>query len=173
MKIEIVPYKPDWPGKFNEINGLFYSTFGDKIAGLEHIGSTSVPGLGAKPIIDVLLGVKRLKDAEDIIPAMEHLGYEYVFKYEDIMPERRYFVKYLHDRRSIHHIHSVEINNDFWVRHLLFRDYLREHPAVRDEYFELKKKLAAIDWEDKMGYTDAKTDFIREIEKKASVYFGK
>ena len=174
MKIEIVPYNPEWPGRFDEIKELFYSTFGGKIAGIEHIGSTSVPGLGAKPIIDVLLGVNRLSDAEDIIPAMEQLGYEYVFKYEDIMPERRYFVKYLNDTgKSIHHIHSVEINSDFWVRHLLFRDYLREHPAVRDEYFELKKKLAAIDWEDKMGYTDAKTDFIREIEKKAYNYFGK
>lgn len=173
MKIEIVPYNPEWPGDFLKIKELFYGTFGNKIAAMEHIGSTSVPGLGAKPIIDVLLGVNKLSDAEDIISDMEHLGYEYVFKYEDIMPERRYFVKYLDDRTSIQHIHSVEINSDFWVRHLLFRDYLREHPAVRDEYFELKKKLAAIDWEDKMGYTDAKTDFIREIEKKASVYFGK
>lgn len=174
MKIELEPYNPEWPGKFNEIKDLFYSSFGNKIAGMEHIGSTSVPGLGAKPIIDVLLGVNRLSDAEDIIPNMEHLGYEYVFKYEDIMPERRYFVKYNHDsQKSIHHIHSVEINSEFWNRHLLFRDYLRIHPEARDEYWELKKRLAAIDWEDKLGYTDAKTDFIRNIEKKASVYFGK
>ena len=172
MKIEIVQYSTDWPVMYEEIKDQFYSSFGEKIAGIEHIGSTSVPGLAAKPIIDILLGVYNLTDAEEIIPNMEHLGYEYVFKYEDIMPERRYFVKW-QDGRSIHHIHTVEINSDFWKRHLYFRDYLRLHDNVRDEYFELKKKLADIDWEDKMGYTDAKTDFIRKTEKAAAIYFEK
>lgn len=172
MKIEIVQYSTEWPVMYEEIKDRFYSSFGEKIAGIEHIGSTSVPGLAAKPIIDILLGVYKLTDAEEIIPNMEHLGYEYVFKYEDIMPERRYFVKW-QDGRSIHHIHTVEINSAFWKRHLYFRDYLRLHDNVRDEYFELKKKLADIDWEDKMGYTDAKTDFIRKTEKAAAIYFEK
>jgi GrpB-like predicted nucleotidyltransferase (UPF0157 family) len=173
MKIEIVPYNPEWPEMYNIIKSNFYRSFGEKIVQMEHIGSTSVPGLGAKPVIDVLLGVKKLQDAESIIPQMEQLGYEYVFKYEDLMPERRYFVKYLKSGKSIHHIHTVEIYSEFWKRHLLFRDYLREHTAVRDEYFDLKKKLSETDWEDKMGYTDAKTDFIRKIEKKAALYFDK
>ncbi len=172
MKIDIVQYDPKWPEMYESIKSQFYSSFGDKIAAIEHIGSTSVPGLGAKPIIDILLGVNKLKDAEDIIPNMEQLGYEYVFKYEDIMPERRYFVKW-GSGKSLHHIHSVEINGEFWRRHLLFRDYLRVHDEIRDEYFVLKKRLSEIDWEDKMGYTDAKTDFIRKIEKKAALYFDK
>lgn len=86
---------------YNNIRQTFYDTFGEKIAGIEHIGSTSVHGLGAKPIIDVLLGVDKLKDADAIIPDMELLGYEYVSKYEDIMPERRYFVM-----RQKHKAHS-------------------------------------------------------------------
>ena len=86
MKIKIVHYDPNWSVMYEEIKKLFYSSFGEKIAKIEHIGSTSVPGLGAKPVIDVLLGVNQLSDAEEIIPNMEHLGYEYVFKYEDIMP---------------------------------------------------------------------------------------
>jgi GrpB-like predicted nucleotidyltransferase (UPF0157 family) len=172
MKIKIVHYDPSWPIMYEEIKKLFYSSFGEKIAKIEHIGSTSVPGLGAKPIIDVLLGVNKLSDAEDIIPNMEHLGYEYVFKYEDIMPERRYFVK-SQNEISIEHIHTVEITSEFWKRHLLFRDFLRLHDNVRDKYYRLKKKLANIDWEDPMGYTDAKTDFIRKIEKEAEAYFSK
>ena len=172
MKIEIVTYDPKWPGMFEEIKSVFFNSFGEKIAGFEHIGSTSIKGLGAKRVIDILLGVNKLKVAEDIIPNMEQLGYEYVFKYEDIMPERRYFVK-SKNGKSIHHIHSVEINSEFWKRHLLFRDYLRLHDDVRDKYFELKKRLSGTDWEDRMGYTDAKTDFIRKIEKEAEIYFGK
>ena len=172
MKIEIVQYDHKWPVMYEEIKKLFFNSFGDKIAKIEHIGSTSVPGLGAKPIIDVLLGVNKLNDAEDIIQIMKHLGYEYVFKYEDIMPERRYFVK---SQNGIcnHHIHTVEITSEFWKRHLLFRDFLRQHDNVRDKYYRLKKKLANIDWEDRMGYTDAKTDFIRKIEKEAESYFNK
>ncbi|MEO8514459.1 MAG: GrpB family protein [Ignavibacteria bacterium] len=172
MKIEIVHYNSEWPVMYEEVKNQFFHSFGEKIAQIEHIGSTSVKGLGAKPIIDVLLGVKKLSDAEDIIPNMEHLGYEYVFKYEDIMPERRYFVK-SQNGKSIHHIHTVEITSEFWKRHLLFRDFLMLHDNLRDKYFRLKKKLAAIDWEDKMGYTDAKTDFIRKIEKEAESYFKK
>ncbi len=172
MKIEIVHYNSEWPVMYEEIKKQFFNSFGDKIANIEHIGSTSVKGLGAKPIIDVLLGVNKLKHAEEIIPNMEHLGYEYVFKYEDIMPERRYFVKYINGK-STEHIHTVEITSEFWKRHLLFRDFLRLHDNVRDKYYKLKKKLAAIDWEDKMGYTDAKTDFIRKIEKEAEAYFSK
>ena len=89
MKIEIVHYSTDWPVMYEENKDQFYSSFGEKIAGIEHIGSTSVPGLAAKPIIDILLGVYKLTDAEEIIPNMEQLGYEDVFKYEDIMHERR------------------------------------------------------------------------------------
>lgn len=172
MKVEIVPYNPDWPKMYENTIEQFFNTFCDKIAKIEHIGSTSVPGLAAKPVIDILLGVTKLSHAEDIIPKMELLGYEYVFKYEDVMPERRYFVKQL-DGKSTHHIHSVEITSEFWRRHLLFRDYMRLHDNLRDEYFVLKKKLSEIDWEDRMGYTDAKTDFIRKIEKEAAIYFEK
>ncbi len=171
MKIEIVHYNSEWSVMYEEIKKLFFNSFGEKIAKIEHIGSTSVPGLGAKPIIDVLLGVNKLSDAEKIIPNMEQLGYEYVFKFEDIMPERRYFVKYQNEK-SIHHIHTVEITSEFWKRHLLFRDFLRLHDNVRDKYYKLKKKLAGIDWEDTMGYTDSKTDFIRKIEKEAKSYFN-
>ncbi len=172
MKIEIVHYSNEWPVMYEEIKNQFFNSFGSKIAKIEHIGSTSVPGLGAKPIIDVLLGVNKLKDAEEIIPNMEQLGYEYVFKYEDIMPERRYFVK-SENGRSIHHIHSVEITSEFWERHILFRDFLREHDNVRDKYYKLKKKLSGIDWENPMDYTDSKTDFIKKIEKEAKAYFSK
>ncbi len=168
MKIEIVEYNPEWAKKFEEIKSVFFKSFGDKIAAIEHIGSTSVPGLGAKPIIDVLLGVINLKDADAIIPGMINLGFEYISKYEDVMPYRRYFVKKINEN-DIYHIHTVETNSEFWKRHLLFRDYLRQNPDVMDEYYDLKIELSNREWNDSNDYADAKTEFIRNIENKAKL----
>jgi len=166
MKIELSAYNPEWTSMYNQTKELFLNSFGDKIDAIEHIGSTSVPGLGAKPIIDILLGVRKLHEAESFIPKMHELGFEYISKYEDVMPERRYFVKREHGK-STHHVHSVEVDSPFWKRHLLFRDYLRMNDDVRDAYFKLKKELSDKEWSDSNDYADAKTEFIRNIEKEA------
>lgn len=163
MKIELVEYNPDWAKMYEEMKELFYSSFGNKISAIEHIGSTSIPDLAAKPIIDIMLGVEILKDADGIIPKMRELGFEYVSKYEDVMPYRRYFVK-RENGKSTYHVHTVEINSSFWKRHLLFRDYLRRNPQARDDYCKLKKELAQKEWKDRNDYTDAKTEFICNIQ---------
>lgn len=166
MKIELVEYNPDWVKMYEDMKKLFYASFGDKIAAIEHIGSTSVPGLCAKPVIDIMLGVRKLKDADEIIPNMICLGFEYNTKYEDVVPFRRYFVM-KKDRVSIYHIHTIPVDHPSWKTNLLFRDYLRQDPQTRDEYAKLKKDLARREWNESNDYAEAKTDFIRSIEKKA------
>jgi GrpB-like predicted nucleotidyltransferase (UPF0157 family) len=171
MKIELAEYNPQWNDLFLKEKELLMRNPSDKAFRIEHIGSTSVPGLGAKPIIDILLGVKKLSDAHSFIPEMIKLGYEYISKFEDMMPERRYFVKRKNGIRT-HHIHTVELTSQFWRRHILFRDYLRTHDKVRDNYYNMKKELALKEWQDSNDYADAKTKFIKGIEKQTLEYIS-
>ncbi len=168
MKIVLVEYDPGWVKMYEDMKDQFYKSFGDKIAAIEHIGSTSVPGLCAKPIIDILLGVSKLTDADDLVPKMIGLEFEYISRFEDEMPYRRFFVK-KENGKHVCHVHTVVVGSPFWKRHLLFRDYLRQNPQTRDEYAKLKKELAQRDWNDTNDYADAKTDFIRSVERAAQV----
>ncbi len=166
MKVTLSNYNPDWVNLFQKEKKSITGKLGDKIVTVEHIGSTSVPGLGAKPIIDILLGVKKISDADEFIPKMEELGYEYRSHFENVMPYRRYFTKPDH-----YHVHTVEVTSEFWRRHLLFRDYMRAHNDVRDAYYKAKKELAEKDWDDVNDYAYAKTTFIKKSEQNALAYF--
>lgn len=133
---------------------------------IEHIGSTAIPGLAAKPTIDILIGIKDLEGAGGIIPLLQSAGYVYVPEFELDMPERRYFYK----GRKVEdgfHLHMVEAGSPFWKRHLAFRDHLRIHPDEVREYEKLKIALANKFRDDREGYTEAKTEFITRIEKAA------
>jgi GrpB-like predicted nucleotidyltransferase (UPF0157 family) len=101
---------------------------------VEHIGSTAVPGLGAKPVIDILAGVHRLEHAKVCIGPLKLIGYEYEPDLEAQIPERRFFNKGELPKEQHYHLHMVEVTSDFWRRHLLFRNYLRAHAAVGEEY---------------------------------------
>jgi GrpB-like predicted nucleotidyltransferase (UPF0157 family)/GNAT superfamily N-acetyltransferase len=166
MKVILSNYSPEWANLFQKEKILISAKLGDKILTVEHIGSTAVPGLGAKPIVDILLGVRKISDADEFIPMMEELGYEYRNNFENVMPYRRYFTKPGH-----YHVHTVEVTSEFWRRHLLFRDFMRRHDDVRDAYFKTKKELAEKEWDDMNDYAFAKTDFIKRIEKEAFQYF--
>ena len=166
MKVSIVEYRPQWRKMFEEEKQLLQAALGEASAKVEHIGSTAVNGLAAKPIIDIMVGLPDFSVADKLVPVIETLGYEYIKKYEDEMPFRRFFVKNRNGIRT-HQIHMVEIDGEFWGRHLLFRDYLRHNPAIANEYAALKKQLAEREWEDVNEYADAKSEFIRSIENKA------
>jgi GrpB-like predicted nucleotidyltransferase (UPF0157 family) len=125
-----------------------------------------VPGLGAKPIIDIMVAVARLADAERCIEPLQEIGYEYVPEYNDLIPERRYFHKGPPGART-YHLHMVELTSEFWERHLLFRDSLRVRPEEAQRYDQLKKDLAAKFGSDRDGYTEAKTSFIESVIAKA------
>jgi GrpB-like predicted nucleotidyltransferase (UPF0157 family) len=162
--IIIVDYDPCWPAMFEKERARLQSSIGDWMNAIEHIGSTSVPGLAAKPVIDILVGVRALGDADThCIAPIVNLGYEYVPEFENVMPYRRFFRRSATDGLRSHQIHLVEKDTDFWHRHLLFRDYLRTHPARAQEYAALKRHLAP-QFTDVNDYADAKTDFIRATE---------
>jgi len=160
----IVKYNPQWPVIFEQEKIKLSNLLGGKIQRIEHFGGTSVPNLGAKPIIDILIGVKSLADADQCIPLLQSVGYEYVPRLEREIPERRYF-NYGIPRTQ--HIHMAELTSSFWEINILFRDYLRKHLKVAQEYYLLKKKLASKFKFNREGYTNAKAEFIQSAIMKA------
>jgi GrpB-like predicted nucleotidyltransferase (UPF0157 family) len=158
--VSIVPYDPEWPPRFDDERRTLAAAFSGSDATIEHIGSTAVPGLTAKPVIDILVGVPILADVGRHIPALETAGYEYVSEYEALLPERRYFRKPRSGRR-LFHVHCVMTGSPLWIRHLAFRDWLRAHPASAAAYHDLKRELAGR--LSKADYTEAKRPFIESI----------
>ena len=158
----IADYNPQWPALYEEERNRILGLIGHKVIAIEHIGSTAVPGLGGKPITDIMVAVHHLADAEECIEPLQSTDYEYVPPSEVGIPERRYFRKGPPEAHS-HHIHMVERTSYFWERHLLFRDFLRSHPEAAQQYYHLKKELAAKHGADREGYTEAKTSFIESV----------
>jgi GrpB-like predicted nucleotidyltransferase (UPF0157 family) len=160
--IEITTYSPMWPAVFEIERDRLAAIFGPDGAVIEHIGSTAVPGLSAKPVIDVMLGVPVLAIVERVMPALAEDGYRYVPEFEKSVPDRRYFVK--PDGQPGHfHLHAVVMGSPFWRDRLAFRDALRGDAALAEEYLRLKKRLAARSVSDRTAQADAKTNFIRSV----------
>lgn len=170
--VTLTPYDPKWPETFESEAARVSAVFTGVDHIIEHVGSTSVPGLGAKPIVDMMLGAPSLADIEARIPAIEALGFEYVSKFEHELPERRYFRKSENGVRKFH-LHSVATGGKFWRDHLAFRDYLRRHPESAEEYFRVKSELAVIHATAVHDYTEAKTPFIESILEKARAEEGR
>ena len=163
----VVPYDEAWPLLYQEERARIERAIGPWVEEIEHVGSTAVPGLAAKPIIDIMVGVKGLEDSPILVERLVGIGYEYVPEFERVMPFRRYFRK-VREGRLTHHIHLVERSNvEWWERHVLFRDYLRAHPETAQEYGRLKRNLAERFRRDREAYTDAKTDFVAGVIRRA------
>ena len=167
--VEVMDYNPHWPKIFDKEKRQVLNAIGNKVVAIEHVGSTAVPGLGAKPIIDIMVGPRNLSDAKHCIKPLASIGYEYVPEYEASMPERRYFRKGPSSKPNKHyHLHMVGYGGEFWKRHLLFRDYLQTHPDTASEYYGLKKRLAVEYRLNREAYTEAKTSFIESVVSKAN-----
>ncbi len=160
--VRVVEYRTEWVADFEAERDRLAEVFSGSGAAIEHIGSTAVPGLAAKPIIDVLVGVERLEDAEVRIEPLRALGYEYVPEYEREIPDRRYFRRPSRRPRT-HHLHCVEHGGRLWRRHLAFRDRLRASPEKAAEYGALKRSLASAHPDDRTAYLEGKDPFIRRI----------
>lgn len=156
------PWSADWSRIFATVRDELVAAFAPVAVTVEHIGSTSVPGLAAKPVIDVLLGAASLADIESRIDALGAAGFGYVAKYESEIPLRRYFVKQPADGLRVH-VHGVVAGGELWRNHLAFRDALSGDAALRDEYQALKLRLAREHAHDKAAYTDAKAPFILAV----------
>lgn len=163
--ILIVDYNADWPIQYEQEKIRILDALGDTVMDIQHIGSTSVPGLAAKPIIDILLGLKQVPPSQAEISGLEALGYLYCGEFG--IPGRHYF------RRGMprtHQIHSVLVDSDFWKSHILFRDFLRAHPDAAQQYEALKRKLAVEFRYDRERYTDSKAPLIERLLEKARAW---
>ena len=164
VTVQLVPHRPEWALVFQMEAERILRACGGTVVAVEHIGSTAVPGLVSKPILDIMPGIVRLEDGPGTIRPLEALGYS--CRGEHGIPGRLYF-DLLRDGRSVAHAHMFVIGTEDWTRHLLFRDYLRGHPDAAREYAELKIALATRYREDRVSYTDVKTGFIRSIVERA------
>lgn len=165
--IEVVPYNPDWPHIYEKEAELIANTLGDNFLEIHHIGSTAVPNLAAKPIIDMIAVVRNITKVDDYNDAMKALGYQAMG--ECGMPLRRFFQKGSHTKT--HNIHIFEQNNSEIERHIQFRDWMRTHSKDRQAYAELKKNLSASCQDDIFSYSSGKEAFIAAIDKKSG-WFG-
>ena len=169
--VSIVEYDPAWPEMFEQEKRHLLACLPPEWLGrIEHFGSTAIPGLAAKPIVDMLVEVTSLEKAQSLIaPILESQGYDYFWRPtlgDDGPPFYAWFIKRDAAGQRTHHIHMVEKDFEHWER-LLFRDYLREYPGVAQEYEQLKWQLAARHPNDRVAYTKGKTEFITRITQAA------
>jgi GrpB-like predicted nucleotidyltransferase (UPF0157 family) len=156
--VRIVLYDPAWPARFEQERAALTDAIGEwVVGGVHHVGSTAVPGLAAKPVIDILVGVRSLEESRECFGRLGELEYLY-FPYRS--EEMHWFCK-PHPSRRTHHLHLIPTDGDRFRDELAFRDYLRTHAGVAEEYGELKRRLAEEFRDDREAYTEAKGEFIR------------
>lgn len=164
--IEVVPYDPAWPVAFAReavnIKAIFTS---ERLVSVEHYGSTAVPGLAAKPTVDILLGLNEFKINHDEIKALESQGYEFIGQ---IHPQDERFYARKRQKDGNYNLGIVKFNSDNWKRHLLMRDYLRCHPKEAGEYAALKMSAVSRGISTLIAYHKYKDAFVQLLERKAN-----
>jgi GrpB-like predicted nucleotidyltransferase (UPF0157 family) len=176
-EVSIVPYDPAWPRMFEEEKRHLLDCLPqDLIRRVEHFGSTAIPGLSAKPIVDMLVEVTLLEETKTrIAPVLEGQGYDYFWRAthgEDGPPFYAWFIKRNSAGIRTHHVHMIESDFEHWDR-LLFRDYLIAHPETAREYEALKLRLADNYPNDRIAYTNGKTEFVVRVTQIAKEYYQK
>jgi GrpB-like predicted nucleotidyltransferase (UPF0157 family) len=162
-EIEIVDYDPSWPGSFAVETCEIQRVLADLHPSIEHIGSTAIPGLCAKPIIDILVGLDDIRDGR-IIPGLELVGYK--FQPEAGESDRLFFRK---GAVRSHHVHVVDIHSWAFWKHVMFRDYLLFHPSITSQYGDLKRASAEKYRFDRPAYTGSKSGFIESVLRAATL----
>ncbi len=166
-QVHIVTYDPSWPSLFNQERNRILEALGQRVEEVEHIGSTAIPGLEAKPVIDLMVGLKSMADASSCAEPLTTLGYSYWA--EGAQPHHHLFVRFVDPAMSArtHNLHLVEAGGQYWEERLLFRDYLRRHLQTAKEYAQLKHRLASRYCDDREAYTKAKAAFVCEVVRRA------
>lgn len=165
-KVEIVPHDPRWREAFEAEAKQIASALGENIVAVHHIGSTAIPNIYAKPVIDLMVEVRDITEVDGRSSAMESLGYE--VKGEFGIPGRRYFRKDNREGIRTHQIHAFETGSSEVERHLAFRDYMIANPEDAQRYSELKRQLAEEHPQSMDGYMDGKDGFIKEMDRRAA-----
>lgn len=154
--VVVVAHDPSWSARFGEWRELLHQSLGSVAHRIEHIGSTAVPGLDAKPVVDIQVSIAEPEDETAYVPAIEDLGVALRSREGE---GHRYFRPAGTRKRDVQ-IHVCRAGSDWERRHLLFRDYLRAEPAAREAYADLKRELARRYRDDRIAYTEGKTGFI-------------
>lgn len=163
--VKLLPYDEKWSALYAEEKSVLLDAIGNYIIAIEHVGSTSIPGVCAKPIIDIAIGVKDSLNGTFCVSPLVKIGYEY--KGEAGVPDRHFFVKGSEKCRT-HYLHIEELNGVNWKNHVLFRDYLRNHRKEASNYSNLKRGLAEKYGNDRDAYAKRKNPFIEKIIKAAN-----
>lgn len=161
--IELVPFTDEWAVLFRQEKDALAAVLGDNVLAIEHIGSTAIAGIVAKPILDIGIAVTSFEQGRQCVARIESLGYMYRGEYG--IPRRHYFVKGM---PRTHHLHMLEVDSKEWQNHLLFRDYLNQHPDIAAQYSALKQTLAVSCAGDRFLYTESKAPFIQNVLRDAS-----
>ena len=160
--VRLAPYEPKWAHLYGAERARLQAAVGEHVLDIQHIGSTAIPGIVAKPILDIAIAVRSFEAAHVCVAPIEALGYEY--RGENGIPRRHYFVRHdPHTGHTLIHLHMVEVDGPDWENQILFRDYLLAHSEAAAEYTALKRDLAAKYPHDREAYTDAKAPFIEHI----------
>ena len=162
--VKLSPYNAGWLKIFEKEKVLLFSTLGDLVIDIQHIGSTAIPGMPAKPIVDMMASIPDFQRIEKYIQPLKKLGYE--DRGQQGVPDRYIFVKGDEERRT-HHLNLTEKDSSFWKEHILFLDYLHTHKEAVDEYAKLKTDLAKNFPDDRNSYTSAKAEFVKKIVEQA------
>ncbi|MCF6409743.1 GrpB family protein [Pseudalkalibacillus salsuginis] len=159
-RIKIMEYDPNWIKAFELEKSCISSLLGEEAITIEHIGSTSIPNQDAKPIVDIFIGVSPFKELAFYKSVFDSVSYNYI----KTGMRGRYLFSKCTDGTWTHNIHVLPFNDEFYTRkEFLFRNYLREHPDLVQEYGEIKKKLAKSYGKTMEEYTRSKTDFIQKV----------
>ncbi len=161
-ELRVSPYREEWKNLFEIEKRDIEEAIGDYIEDIQHVGSTSIPGMSAKPILDIAIAVKDFEEARICIKPLCDMGY--TFKGENGIPRRHYFLK---GEPCTHHIHMLEKTSEEWERLILFRDYLRSHQNTAEEYKKLKRDLSERLQGDRKAYQAAKSDFVETVIRKS------
>lgn len=166
MKLVVVPHDPNWNHAYESEAKLIAAALGFNVVAVHHIGSTAIPDIYAKPVIDFLVEVRDINEVDGQSAAMKKLGYEVMGEFG--IPGRRYFRKDNPAGVRTHQVHTFAAGSDQVTRHLAFRDYLIEHPDVALEYSNLKRNLAEKHPDNPDAYMDGKDDFIKSVDARAT-----
>lgn len=165
-EIRLCPYDVQWPVAFTDERRRLARLLPDTFIAIEHIGSTAVPGLPAKPIIDILAGVVSMAAAGAVAGPLLAAGYATSAEFNESLPDRKWFMRWSGGRRT-HHLHVVVHESEAWHERVRFRDALRSRPVMAARYVELKERLAAEHPTDREAYTEAKAEFVRSVLRDA------
>ena len=166
----IIDYDNRWPVIYEDEKQRILTVAGHKINGIDHIGSTSVVGLGAKPIIDTMAGVSSSCVADELLPLLREIGYTDVSRQSGHSEWYYCLSKVINGQEAWlqkFHLHLMKFRSETWKRHILFRDFLRNHSKTVQKYDKMKRMLAAKYGVDRESYTNAKTEFIASVINQA------